>query len=332
MAASRKLRMLGLGLALLLAVNLTLGLSLGSVRIPVQEILEILQGQETQHWRILLQIRFPRVIGAVFIGLYLALSGMILQTVLHNPIADSGVLGISAGASLAAVIIMLLFPQNAGLMVPLSFAGGLMTFMVVALLTYRRGLQPVQIILSGIAISSVWGGFQSILLTAYSDRLGGVMNWLNGALGNLSWNDVKTLLVLGLPAVILFLFLTPKLNLVLLGEDIMYNLGVPIAWYRFFFSLIAVYLTAISVAHTGVIGFVGLIVPHIGRLLIGNNQIRLAPLCILLGSNLLVLADTISRVIIAPQEIPVGTVMSIIGGPFFLFLLLRQAKKGWKEP
>ena len=116
------------------------------------------------------------------------------------------------------------------------------------------------------------------------------------------------------------------MNLILLGDDVMHNLGVPITFYRFVFSLLAVYYTAISVAFSGIIGFVGLIVPHIGRLLVGNNQKRLIPVSILIGANLLLLADTISRVIIAPQEIPVGTVMSLLGGPFFLYLLLRNSK------
>lgn len=302
-----------------------MGLSFGSVSIAFSEIIQILQGQETDNWRILLEIRLPRVIGAVLIGIFLALSGVILQSVLHNPIADSGVLGISSGASLLAVIIMILFPQQAQLVVPLSFVGGLLTFGVIALLTFRGGLQPIQVILSGIAISAIWGGLQAILLTAYSDRLGGVMNWLNGALGNLIWDDVKTLFILGTPAVILLIFLAPKLNLVLLGDDVMHNLGVPIMAYRLIFSLLAVYFTAISVAYTGIIGFVGLIVPHIGRLMIGNNQKRLIPISILIGGNLLLLADTLARIVVSPQEIPVGTVMSLLGGPFFLYLLLRNS-------
>jgi iron complex transport system permease protein len=326
MRAKSKFQIIGLALLFLLAVNVVFGLSFGSVSIPFEEILAIFQGEQTENWRILLQIRLPRVVGALLVGIFLALSGAILQAILHNPIAESGILGISAGASLAAVIIMILFPFHSQLVVPLSFLGGLMTFVVIALLTYRTGLQPIQVILSGIAISAIWGGLQAILLTAYSDRLGGVIHWLNGALNNLVWEDVRNLFFLGMPAVILLLFLAPKLNLVLLGDDVMHNLGVPITLYRLAFSLLAVYFTAISVAYTGVIGFVGLIVPHIGRLIVGNNQKVLLPMTILLGANLLLLADTVSRVIVAPQEIPVGTVMSLLGGPFFLYLLLRTRK------
>lgn len=326
MIVSNKLKFVGISLIVILILNLSLGLSLGSVNISFNEIGQILLGKDTEHWRIFLQIRLPRVIGAVLIGIFLALSGTILQAILHNPIADSGVLGISSGSSLAAVIIMILFPFHAQLVVPLSFVGGLATFLVIALLTYRSGLEPVQVILSGIAISAIWGGFQAILLTAYSDRLGGVIHWLNGALSNLVWDDVRTLFILGMPAVVLLIVLAPKLNLVLLGDDVMHNLGIPITLYRLVFSLLAVYFTAISVAFTGIIGFVGLIVPHIGRLIIGNNQKRLIPISILIGANLLLLADTISRVIIAPQEIPVGTVMSLLGGPFFLYLLLRNRR------
>lgn len=326
MKTSSKFRWILFSLILILFLNLGIGLGFGSVSIPFDEMVQILQGKETDHWRIFLQIRLPRVLGAILVGIFLALSGTILQAILHNPIADSGILGISSGASLAAVIIMILFPFHAQLVVPLSFLGGLMTFAVVAVLTYRSGLEPVQVILSGIAISAIWGGLQAILLTAYSDRLGGVIHWLNGALNNVVWEDVKTLFLLGMPAVILLIILAPKLNLVLLGDDVMHNLGVPIIVYRLAFSLIAVYFTAISVAYTGIIGFVGLIVPHIGRLMIGNNQKRLIPMSILIGANLLLLADTISRVIIAPQEIPVGTVMSLLGGPFFLYLLLRNRR------
>lgn len=326
MATNNKFRLISVLLIILFIINLALGLYFGSVKISVNEMLAILQGQETENWRVFLQIRLPRVLGAVLIGIFLALSGVILQATLHNPIADSGVLGISSGASLAAVVIMILYPHLSQLVVPMSFVGGLVTFGVIALLTYRSGLQPIHVILSGIAISAIWGGFQAILLTAYSDRLTGVMNWLNGALSNLIWEDVQSLFFLGMPFIILLLLLAPQLNLILLGDDVMHNLGVPITFYRFVFSLLAVYYTAISVAYSGIIGFVGLIVPHIGRLLVGNNQKRLIPVSILIGANLLLLADTISRVIIAPQEIPVGTVMSLLGGPFFLYLLLRNSK------
>ncbi len=325
---NKRFRILLVILTLLIGINIFVGLASGSVSISFQEILAIFSGKDTDYAHIFWQIRFPRVLGGIFIGIFLALAGCILQTVLQNPIADPGVLGISSGASLAAVIIMLLFPGNIALLIPLSFIGGLMTYAIVALLTFQNGMKPIHVILAGISISAIWGGFQAILLTAYSDRLVGVMNWLNGNLGNLSWGDIRFLLILGTPAVILAVILSGKLNLLLLGDDVMHNLGVPAVFYRFLFSLVSVYLSAISVSFTGVIGFVGLIVPHIGRLLVGNNHFRLLPVTLLLGGNLLLGADTLSRIIIAPQEIPVGTVMSLLGGPFFLYLLVRHGKKG----
>lgn len=325
---NKRFRLLLISLTLLLGINILVGLALGSVSISFQEILSIFSGKDTQHALIFWQIRFPRVLGGILTGIFLALAGCILQSVLQNPIADPGVLGISSGASLAAVIIMLLFPENIALLIPLAFLGGLFTYAIVAILTFQNGMKPIHVILAGISISAIWGGIQAILLTAYSDRLIGVMNWLNGNLGNLTWNDIQLLFTLGTPTVFLILILAGKLNLILLGDDVMYNLGVPVVFYRFLFSLLSVYLAAVSVSFTGVIGFVGLIVPHIGRLLVGNNHYRLLPITLLLGANLLLGADTLARMIIAPQEIPVGTVMSLLGGPFFLYLLLRHGKKG----
>ncbi len=325
---NKQVHLLLIVLTLLLGVNIIVGLAMGSVSISFQEIVQIFTGEETEHARIFWQIRFPRVLGGIMIGMYLAIAGCILQSVLQNPIADPGVLGISSGASLAAVIIMLLFPGSIALLIPLAFIGGLFTFAIVAMLTFQNGMKPIHVILAGISISAIWGGVQAILLTAYSDRLIGVMNWLNGTLGNLTWSDIRILFFLAAPVIFIVLLLAAKLNLIILGDDVMYNLGVPIVFYRFLFSFIAVYFAAISVAFTGVIGFVGLIVPHIGRLLVGNNHIRLLPVTLLLGANLLLGADTLARVIIAPQEIPVGTVMSLLGGPFFLYLLLRHGKRG----
>jgi FecCD transport family. len=309
-------------------MNIAIGLANGSVSIPFRELIQILAGGETENARVFWQIRFPRVMGGVLVGALLALSGCILQAVLQNPIADPGVLGISSGASLSAVLIMILFPGMSSLVIPLAFAGGLASFALVALLTYRNGMKPVQVILAGVAMSAVWGGFQAILLTAYSDRLVGVMDWLNGALGNVTWPDLRLMAGLTFPFIILLFFLAKPLNLLLLGEDVMHNLGVSVLLYRFLFASMAVYFAATAVAFTGTISFVGLMVPHIGRLLIGNHQSRLIPVALLLGGNLLLAADTISRVLIAPREIPVGTVMSLLGGPFFLYLLLRQGKKG----
>ncbi len=303
---------------------LLLGLTSGSVHIPAGDILSSLWSPEyTVTKAILMDIRIPRLIIAAFVGANLAASGGLLQSVMRNPLADPGITGVSAGASLCAITIMLLFPAYVH-MVPLAaFMGGALACAFVYALAWKNGIQPLRIVLAGVALNAVLGGATGLLSILNSDKIQGVLLWTNGSIARASWQDVSVLVPYSLVGLVLALFLIRPANILLLGDDAAQNLGFNVNRTRIIISAVAVLLAGASVAAVGIIGFVGLVVPHICRLLFGSDYKKLLPTSMLLGAATLVGADTLARTIAAPVELPVGTMMAMLGGPFFLYLLRK---------
>ena len=184
----------------------------------------------------------------------------------------------------------------------------------------------VAVVLAGVAINSILGGVISLLTTMYSDRIQSALLWLNGSLASKTWNDTKIIAIYSLIGLILSLFCIRGANVLSLGDDTAINLGFNVAKTRIILSAISVFLAGTCTAIVGVISFVGLIVPHIGRMIIGSDHKYLIPFSMVLGGSVLLIADTISRTILGAVELPVGVVMSILGGPFFLYLLKRREK------
>ncbi|QGN29550.1 FecCD family ABC transporter permease [Enterococcus casseliflavus] len=313
-------------LPIILVVSILVSAKLGSVPISLAEISQILIGKTTVNYSVFVNIRLPRICFSIFSGINLALAGLILQTVLKNSMADPGIMGISSGAALGATLMMLVLPLSVTLVPMVAFCGGMIAFLVILIFAWERNLSPLRLVLSGVAVNAIIGGFQATLMTVYSDKLQGVVTWLNGDLSGKTWEQVGLLTTYSIPIIVLLFMMSKRMNVMNLSDKTIQSLGVNIRQSRLFFSGLAVFLAGVTVSQVGLISFVGLIVPHIGKLLVGGNMKKLLPCTVLLGGIVMTMADLIARVVISPLELPVGTVMSVLGGPFFLFLLSKQKR------
>ncbi|AUN13543.1 iron compound ABC transporter permease FhuG [[Clostridium] sordellii] len=324
MKLNKKYLTIGISLILLI-VLLVLLTTVGSVNLSFGEIISALINDDNKMvTTIVYKMRLPRNILAVLVGANLAVSGILLQSVMKNPLADPGITGVSTGASVAAIIILLVAPQFTSILPIAAFIGGAIACMLVFLMAYKNGLKPGRIVLAGVAINTILGGVISYLSTMYSDRIQSAMLWLNGSLATKTWADVEMLFVYSIVGLIVSLLLIRSANVLQLGDDAATNLGFNVNLTRLLISVVAVFLAATSTAVVGVISFVGLIVPHISRMLMGSDHKFTIPFSIILGSMVLLVADTLGRTIGGAVEIPVGVIMSIVGGPFFLYLLRKR--------
>lgn len=315
------------GIFILFFVALT-AMKLGSLEISYKELIKgIFTNSNEGNMGIIRDLRFPRIISAIIVGGNLAICGVLLQVVVRNPLADPGITGISAGASLVAVLVMVLFPDLSNIKYLLSFCGGLISAFLVYLIAYDKGFSPLRIILSGVAINAMLSAMSSILTMFNQTGVSSVTNWLNGSLTTVTWSDIRILVSYSLVGVIIALTLSKSCNLISLGDKTAKSLGIDVNKQRIIISAVAVFLASISTGIAGIISFVGLIVPHISRFIIGSDHKYLIPFSFIMGSILLLIADTVGRCLVKPYDIPVGLVMSVIGGPFFIFLLRRSMKK-----
>ena len=312
------------GLAVL---SMLLSAAKGSVEIPTAEIFSALGGAHgTVHEQILWNIRLPRTIVAALVGINLSLSGAILQAILRNPLADPHIIGISSGAGLAGIFIMLLVPGAAWLVTPAAFGGAMGAAVLIYILAWKDGIRPTRIILAGVAVSAFLGAGISAMMILYSDRVHSALMWMVGGLSARSWPHVEMLLPYTVCAGLLALFSAQRLNILQLGDDMARGVGLAVERTRIFLTAVAALLAASAVSVVGLLGFVGLIVPHAARLLIGSDYRFLLPAASLLGVAVLALSDTAARLMFAPLELPVGIIMAVLGAPFFLYLLLRGRK------
>ncbi|AFS77445.1 iron compound ABC transporter, permease component FhuG [Gottschalkia acidurici 9a] len=313
---------------MLLIFSIVLSIRLGSVDYTLGEIINLMKSSEmTPDKNVILYIRLPRIILSMILGANLAVSGALLQSVMQNPLADPGLTGVSSGASLAAIIVMLMFPMYSNLVPLVAFLGGTIACGLVYMLAWKDGIKPVRIILAGVAVNAMLGGGTNLLSILYNDKIQGILLWVNGSISGKNWADIKLISIYSFIGLILSILCIRKANILQLGDEMATNLGVDISKYRLIISLVAVFIAAVSTSLVGIIGFVGLVVPHISRLLIGSDYKYLLPLSIIIGSILLVLGDTFARTVASPIELPVGIIMAIIGGPFFLYLLRKGQKQ-----
>lgn len=310
-----------------LAIVAILSISLGSVSIAINDIIEVLSGGGANISRgIVLDIRLPRIILAVLVGANLSVSGALLQSVMKNPLADPGLTGVSSGASLMAIIVMMYFPQFYAILPLAAFLGGVLSCIIIYFLAWKDGIDPIRIILAGVAVNAMLGGGTSVISLLNSEKIQGVLLWLNGSLAIRGWKEVRLILPYSIVALVLSALCAKGANLLNLGDDAASSLGVEVNRTRILISMVAVLLAGISTAAVGIIGFVGLVVPHICRLIIGSNYKYLIPMSTILGALTLLAADDLARTVAKPIELPVGVFMAVIGGPFFLFLMRRGKK------
>lgn len=273
-------------------------------------------------------LRFPRIFIALMGGAATAVSGVLLQAVMKNPLADPGIIGVSSGASLTAVLITAFVPSLYLLTPLLAFLGGMLAFALVYSLSWKGGLSPLRIILVGVAVDAMFTGLMSAFNSGTGSSYSGVASIVNANITQKTWDDFRTLAVYAAVGLIASLFVTGRCNLLALEDRTAQSLGVHVTGSRIVISVIGVLLASISTAVIGPISFLGLIVPHIARLLVGSDHRVLVPYAMVLGAFTLLLADTVGRTIAAPYEISAAVVMSVIGGPFFI-LLLRRSKQGY---
>ena len=298
---------------------------LGSVSIPVNEILSALTGSGAgMHAEILQNIRLPRTIVAALVGINLALSGAILQAIMKNPLADPHIIGISSGAGLLGILVMLTMPAYSYLVTPAAFLGAMGAAMLIYILAWKNGIRPIRIILAGVAVSAFLSAFISALMILYSDRVHSALIWMVGGLSARSWPHVAMLWPYTLVGGILALFAARHLNILQLGDEMARGLGLPVERTRLMLTAVAALLAASAVSVVGLLGFVGLIVPHAARLMIGSDYRCLLLASAILGAATLMYSDTFARMAFAPVELPVGIIMAVLGAPFFLFLLRRE--------
>lgn len=297
----------------------------GAVKISPSEIINtILFDEGTVNYQIIWNVRLPRTITASLVGTCLALSGCILQGVMRNPLASPNIIGVSSGAGLMTLVVLIIFPDYYYLAPLGAFAGALLATLFIYFLAWKEGAATTRLILAGVAVSSLLGAGNNAIMTLYPDKVSGVIGFMVGGLSSTNWNHVDMIFPYAIVGMILLLLISNKLNILMLGDEVATGLGLNVEGTRFFFIIVSSLLAGAAVSVVGLLGFVGLIVPHITRLFIGSDYRYLLPATIFTGSAVVVLCDTLARVMFAPLEIPVGIIMSALGAPFFLYLLRRK--------
>lgn len=316
--------------AVALIVLFLFAVNTGSLKVSPRELLEGLFVSYNPDVSTIFDLRFPRIFIALFGGAATAVSGVLLQAVMKNPLADPGIIGISSGASLTAVLITAFCPMLYFFTPLFAFLGGMVAFLLVYSLSWKGGLSPLRIILVGVAVNAMFTGLMSAFNSGTGSNYSGVASIVNANITMKTWDDFRTLVwyvIVGLVAAIL---VSGQCNLLSLEDKTARSLGLHVNRSRILVSVIAVLLAAIATAVIGPISFLGLIVPHIARLLVGSNHKVLIPYAVLLGAFTLLLADTVGRTIAAPYEISASIIMSVAGGPFFI-LLLRRSKQNYGQ-
>jgi len=318
----RRFLKVSLGLAILLLVMAVLSLRLGAVNTPLSDILQEITSGE---W-LVLKYRLPRLLIAVLVGINMAISGAILQGITRNPLAAPDIIGVSAGGGLAAVIVLLVFPTLGPKALPAAaFLGAIIAAVIVYLVAYQRGgIRPIRLALTGVAVSTGFHALITYMIVKYALSSSQALVWLKGSLYARSWQHVELLWPWTLAGLVLALLNRKNLNTLQLDEETVKGLGMRIQFVRLLLLIIAVGLAASSVAIAGTIGFVGLVIPPLARLLVGPDSRYSLPVAALLGATLVALADLTGRIISPPLEIPAGIITALIGAPYFVYVLLAR--------
>ncbi|MBT2681292.1 iron ABC transporter permease [Bacillus sp. ISL-35] len=328
--------------ATFLIISMLLGISIGTVSIPVPAIIKIIgaeifriqgQGIDPMHASIVMEIRLPRILLAGLVGASLAIAGAAFQGLLRNPLADPYTLGISSGASIGAVVTLFLglsLPLIGAFTLPvlsILFAFATVLFVLFFARKVDRLLRVETIILTGIILSSFLGSFISLMIALSGEELRQIIGWLLGSVSMRGWEYIKIIFPFFVIGLVILLANTRELNAMSFGEERAQHLGVNVERRKLLILLSGSLLTGSAVAVSGTIGFVGLVIPHLTRTVWGPDHRHLLPLSVLIGGGFLILADLISRTIIAPSELPIGVITALIGAPVFAFILMKNRRE-----
>lgn len=334
----QKAKVLGLILIISLFVTVFIAINLGKADLSFISVGKIiltkitgnssyLEGIKESEVAILWEIRFPRILTAVIVGSGLAISGAVFQALLMNPLADSYTMGVSSGAAFGASIAIYLNLFISGFNLPITlcaFLGAFLTLGIVMKIANIRGyVSSSNLVIAGIIVSSILASGISFLKSASGEQVAAIINWLIGSLSARSWQDVTMSFPLILICALICIYYAEDLNVLSLGEEESRALGVDTTKIRKILLISGSLITAICVSVSGIIGFIGLIVPHMLRILLGSDNKFLLPLSFLLGGELLLLADTGARAFMN-VEVPVGVLTTLLGGPFFIYIFVKK--------
>ena len=301
-------------------------------RIPIIKHFISLENIKASSIIILIQLRLPRIILACLVGAALSVVGASFQGIFKNPMADPFVLGVSSGAALGATITMVFLKQMEILGMSVvafnAFIGAITTtFLVYNIARVGRKIPTTTLLLAGISLNYLLSSIISLIMTFNREQIERIIMWTMGSFSTASWAQVKLLFVIIVPSIFLITIFSRELNIMLLGEESARSLGVNVEGLKKYILVISTIMVAAVVSVSGIIGFVGLIVPHSIRMLVGSDNRVVIPFSALGGAMFLIICDTIARSIVPPSEIPVGIITSIFGVPFFIFLLYKTKKK-----
>ncbi|SMO88410.1 FecCD family ABC transporter permease [Melghirimyces algeriensis] len=316
----------------LILVTVLIGMGMGNASVSYNRLLPILFGQGTfKEEFVLFSIRLPRIAITFLAGMALAVSGAILQAVTRNDLAEPGMIGINSGAGVAIAIFFLFFPLDAGsfiyLLPVIAFFGSLLTACLIYLFSYKKGvgLQPVQLILTGVGFTMALSGVMVVLISSAERRkVDFIVKWLSGNIWGNDWSFVLAILPWLVITIFFTLYKSNRLNLLGLSEPVAIGVGLSVQRERFILLLTAVASAAAAVSVTGGIAFIGLLAPHLAKALIGPRAQLFLPIAILTGGWLLLIADTIGRNLVDPEGIPAGIMAALIGAPYFIYLLIKK--------
>lgn len=310
--------------ACILLVAFFVAINTGGLSVTVKGLFRGLFVEYDQTVSIILELRFPRIIVALLGGAIMAMSGVCMQAVMKNPLADPGIIGISSGAAFVAVIVSSFFPAFAAFTPIFSFVGGMIAFFIVYTLAWNKEISPIRLILTGIAVDAFFTGLYQAFNAFTGSSYTGAARIINANISLKTWEDVYVLLIYSVISIILAALVAGKCNLLSLSDKTVIGLGVNITKTRMLISIVAVLMASVFTAMIGAVSFLGLIVPHIARLLVGSNHKKLLPYSALLGATVFLIADTLGRSIAYPYEISSAIIMAIIGGPMLVVLLKRS--------
>lgn len=339
---NRQCKIMIIGFGLLIILSIVICANLGEASIPIKDVVRIIVGKITRNEdmyanlsqgivAIVWEIRLPRILCAVFVGAGLSVSGTVFQSLLMNPLADPYTIGISTGAALGASIAIyfsgILMIANIPVL-PMAFAGAFLTLILVTSIANKSsGLSSANLIIAGIIVSSIMSAGISFIKYAAGEDVGAIVFWIMGSLASRTWSHVAIIV----PVILIFgtvsIYYSNELNIICTGDEQAKILGVNVKKVRWILLISSSIITAACVSVSGVIGFVGLVIPHLLRFGVTSNNRNLIPLSALCGGLLLLFADNFSRVVFG-GEIPVGVLTTLVGGPFFIYLFVRKNKKG----
>ena len=313
----------------LLVISFSLSLIFGSVKVSLPEFFRSLINGSTNSidYRIIAFVRLPRAFGGLLAGGALAVAGVIIQAVLHNPMAAPNIIGVNSGAGLAAVILITLFPAMISFLPLAAFIGAVAACLIIYAFSSKSGADRVTITLVGIAVSSILNSAINLIKTVFPDSVYDADLFMIGGFSSVTMQRILPAGILIISGITVSLFVAKDIDVLSLGDETAKGLGMNVMAIKLLLLILASLLAGAAVSFAGLLGFVGLVVPHIARKLFGTNHRRLVISSALMGAILVLLCDLFGRIIVAPYEISVGIILSFIGGPFFILLILSERRR-----